>query len=739
VNNQIPDSLLQLFVTAPKGLEQLLYTEISALCCDNVRQTRGGVSCCASLEQMYRICLWSRIGGRVLLPLMQEEVTDEKQLYTLVRNIAWEKHFPCSATFAVDCNTQQSRLDHSRFIALKAKDAVVDRYRDLFAQRPDVDTHAPDWRLNLHLYRDQLVVSLDLSGASLHRRGYRTQGGKAPLKENLAAALLQRAGWPEIAENGGTLIDPMCGSGTLVLEAALMAGDCAPGLLREYFGFLAWSKHEPQLWRNLRQEAQQRRTAGLAAIPPLCGYDRDARAIADAESNTARAGLEEVVRFRRQELEQLTSGAEVEADRPEEPAGLIITNPPYGERMGEVEQLRALYRQLGERLRAHFNGWQAAIFTGTPALGPEIGLRAYRKHHFFNGALACELLHFEVKPQNYFRPSVEAPHGLAPVEEISEAARMFANRLKKNLKQRRRWARREGVECYRIYDADLPDYAVAIDLYADKVHVQEYQAPSQVDPRVARWRLREIITLLPESLSVDENAIYLKVRKRQRGASQYEKNAASGEFFTVQEYGLKYRVNLCDYLDTGLFLDHRPLRKRLRIEAQGKDFLNLFCYTASATVAATAGAAATTTSVDMSATYLEWAQHNMRLNGYTAPSHTYIQADCLQWLREQNYKPAYDLIFLDPPSFSNSKRMQDTLDIQRDHILLIGLAAGLLKSEGILYFSTNLRRFKLDEDELQRLGLQYADITTETIPPDFARNPRIHQCWRIWQSEEHQG
>jgi 23S rRNA (guanine2445-N2)-methyltransferase / 23S rRNA (guanine2069-N7)-methyltransferase len=198
-------------------------------------------------------------------------------------------------------------------------------------------------------------------------------------------------------------------------------------------------------------------------------------------------------------------------------------------------------------------------------------------------------------------------------------------------------------------------------------------------------------------------------------------------------------VNLCDYLDTGLFLDHRPLRKRLRIEAQGKDFLNLFCYTASATVAATAGAAATTTSVDMSATYLEWAQHNMRLNGYTAPSHTYIQADCLQWLREQNYKPAYDLIFLDPPSFSNSKRMQDTLDIQRDHILLIGLAAGLLKPEGILYFSTNLRRFKLDEDELQRLGLQYADITTETIPPDFARNPRIHQCWRIWQSEEHQG
>ncbi|MFN2257103.1 MAG: bifunctional 23S rRNA (guanine(2069)-N(7))-methyltransferase RlmK/23S rRNA (guanine(2445)-N(2))-methyltransferase RlmL [Desulfuromonadaceae bacterium] len=727
MNNQTSDLLLQLFVTAPKGLEQLLHAEICTLGSTDSRQTRGGVACSVPLELMYRICLWSRFGGRVLLPLAQEQVTDEHQLYNLVRSIAWEEHFPCGSTFAVDCNAQQSCLTHTQFIALKAKDAVVDRYRDLYAQRPDVDTETPDWRLNLHLYRDQLVVSLDLSGVSLHKRGYRTEGGKAPLKENLAAALLQRAGWPEIASQGGALLDPMCGSGTLVLEAALMAGDCAPGSLREHFGFLTWKQHVPELWQALRQEAQDRRNVGMAALPYICGYDQDARAISAARANAERAGVGDVVQFRQQGLDQFAP-----CDLPKsqaEPAGLIITNPPYGERMGEVEALRALYSQLGERLRTEFKGWRAAIFTGTPALGPEIGLRAQRKHHFFNGALACELLHFTIEPQNYFRPPVKAAHGLAPVEEISDAAQMFVNRLKKNLKQRRRWAKREGLECYRIYDADLPDYAVAIDMYADRVHVQEYQAPAQIDARMARRRVREIITVLPEILGVDEDAVYVKVRKRQRGKAQYEKHAASGEYFVVDEYGLKYRVNLCDYLDTGLFLDHRPIRKLLRTEARGKDFLNLFAYTGSASVAAAAGGATSTTTVDMSATYLEWARSNMRLNGFTPAEHTYIQADCLEWLKHSSAK--YGLIFLDPPSFSNSKRMQDTLDIQRDHVGLIEATSTLLAREGVLIFSTNLRRFKLDEPALQELGLELEDVTLATIPPDFERNSRIHRCWRI--------
>jgi 23S rRNA (guanine2445-N2)-methyltransferase / 23S rRNA (guanine2069-N7)-methyltransferase len=731
VNEHNPESLLQLFVTAPKGLEQLLQAEISALGGTDVRCTRGGIRVNAPLELMYRICLWSRFAGRVLLPLVEEQITDAEQLYALVYSIEWERHFACSATFAVDCNTHQSQLNHSQFIALKAKDAVVDHYRDVYAQRPDVDINSPDWRLNLHLYRDQLVLSLDLSGESLHRRGYRTRGGEAPLKENLAAALLQRAGWPDIANRGGALFDPMCGSGTLVLEAAMMAARCAPGLLRPKFGFLLWEGHKHEVWQHLRREAEQRRRTDVETLPPMYGYDHNPSSIAAAQENAKRAGLGEVVCFRRRELEDFDT-RDLRSGYDGTP-GLVITNPPYGERMGNREELESLYTLLGERLRLHFYNWRAAVFTGTPELGPEIGLRAQRKHHFFNGALECELLHFEIDPRHYFRAPVKAAHGLAPVEDISDAATMFANRLRKNLKQRRRWARRQGVEAYRIYDADLPDYAVAIDMYADKVHVQEYQAPAQIDPRLARRRLREIITLLPEILQVDEDAVHVKVRKRQRGRAQYVKQDVTNDFFNVEEYGLKFRVNLSDYLDTGLFLDHRPVRKMVRETASQRDFLNLFAYTGSATVAAAAGGAASTTSVDMSGTYLDWARENMRINAFSGAQHTYVQADCLQWLDTCRNK--YGLIFLDPPSFSNSKRMQDTLDVQRDHVELIRKAAALLNENGELIFSTNLRRFKLDSSALQRLDLKFEDITRATIPDDFARNPNIHRCWRIWRNK----
>ncbi len=727
VNNDHSESRLQLFVTAPKGLEPLLHEEITALGGVDPRPTRGGVSCSGSLELVYAICMWSRFGGRVLLPLAQEQVTDEEQLYTLVRSIDWEKHFPCSATFAVDCNAQQSRLHHSQFLALKAKDAVVDYYRERCGQRPDVDVSNPDWRLNLHLYRDQLIVSLDLSGTSLHRRGYRIDTWKAPLKEHLAAALLQRAGWPDIAKRGGALIDPMCGSGTLVLEAALMAADFAPGLLRQHFGFFAWEKHDEKVWQQIRQQAEARRGAGMVSLPPLFGYDSDPRAIAAAEYNMRRAGFEGAVVFQCKELQYLDQSDL--AIQPERSSGLIIANPPYGERMGEVEELRQLYQQLGERLRTQFDGWSAAIFTGTPELGPELGLRARRKHHFYNGALKCELLHFDINSQTHFRPPVEAAHGLAPVEEISAAAQMFGNRVQKNLKQLRRWAKREGIECYRVYDADLPDYAVAIDIYGNQVHVQEYQAPAEVDPRTARRRLREVITVLPAILDVDGTSVHVKVRQRQRGNMQYEKQDAKNEFFTVNEYGLKFKINLSDYLDSGLFLDHRPLRKILRQKAAGQDVLNLFAYTGSASVAAAAGGATSTTTVDMSATYLGWARDNMRNNGFVGSEHTFVQADCLQWLG--GCTSTFGLIFLDPPSFSNSKRMQDTFDVQRDHAKLIQQVSTLLRVGGELIFSTNLRRFKFEVQALTQQGLACEDITRSTIPPDFARNPRIHTCWSI--------
>jgi 23S rRNA (guanine2445-N2)-methyltransferase / 23S rRNA (guanine2069-N7)-methyltransferase len=537
----------------------------------------------------------------------------------------------------------------------------------------------------------------------------------APLKENLAAAILLRAGWPEVAAHGGALIDPMCGSGTLVIEAALMAADCAPGLTRPYWGFSGWLQHRTDIWDTLLQEARQRRETGMQKLPVMVGYDQERQAIRAALENADMAGFGQHLHFERRGLDHLQAvpGA---IDH----AGLLVTNPPYGERLGEVNELRPLYQLLGEKLREHFSGWQAAVFTGNPDLARHIGIRAHKLYKLYNGALECRLLNFDVAEERFFGAD-------APQAPLSDGAKMFANRLRKNMKQLRRWLKKEGITCYRLYDADMPEYAVAVDIYEERVHVQEYQAPASVDSRQAERRLREVMRVLPEVLEVEPDAITLKVRRKQKGSSQYQKFDRTGERLEVREGNCWFLVNLTDYLDTGLFLDHRPTRFMLQAMAEGKSFLNLFAYTGTATVHAVKGGAATSVTVDMSRTYLEWAQANLRLNQLAGPQHRFVAADVLQYLeREQEH---YDLIFLDPPTFSTSKSMETTLDIQRDHVRLIRLAANLLAPAGVLIFSNNFRKFRMDFGALPELEIE--NITAATIPQDFARNPKIHNCWRI--------
>lgn len=311
---------------------------------------------------------------------------------------------------------------------------------------------------------------------------------------------------------------------------------------------------------------------------------------------------------------------------------------------------------------------------------------------------------------------------------------MLANRLAKNAKALKKWREAEQIHCYRLYDADLPEYAFAVDVYEGErrwVHVQEYAAPPSVDPERARRRLREALGVIPEALAITESQLFFKVRRPQKGNAQYERIAETRRFHQVEESGLKFLVNFEDYLDTGLFLDHRDIRRLIGTLAAGKRFLNLFAYTGTATVHAAHGGAVATTTVDMSRTYQEWTRQNLRLNGFETNAHRLVQADCLQWLDAIEERQLYDLIFLDPPSFSASKRMRGTLDIQRDHVELIGKSCRLLAPDGVLIFSTNRRRFRIDESGLTKLGLVVSDITAETLPRDFARNPRIHGCWRL--------
>ncbi|WP_455234642.1 bifunctional 23S rRNA (guanine(2069)-N(7))-methyltransferase RlmK/23S rRNA (guanine(2445)-N(2))-methyltransferase RlmL [Thiogranum longum] len=315
---------------------------------------------------------------------------------------------------------------------------------------------------------------------------------------------------------------------------------------------------------------------------------------------------------------------------------------------------------------------------------------------------------------------------------VSDGAQMFANRLKKNLKRLDPWLKREDIHCYRLYDADIPEYAMAVDVYQGKqrwIHVQEYQAPRSVDPNKAQQRLQQALDVIPETLAIGPAQLFCKVRRQQKGSAQYEKLATAGTFHEVMEGGNRFLVNFTDYLDTGLFLDHRLTRAMLRELAAGKRFLNLFAYTGSATVYAASGGAAATTTVDMSRTYLDWARRNMELNGFTGKQHQFIQADCLEWLNATSAGSCYELIFLDPPSFSTSKRMRATLDIQRDHVTLIRSAVKLLTTDGLLVFSNNLRRFKMDHEALHDLWIE--NISRVTLPKDFERNPKIHNCWKI--------
>lgn len=720
---------LQFLASAPRGLADLLARELEALGAGDVRERSTGVTFSGSLAVGYRACLWSRIANRVFLELARFEARSAEDFYAAARRVDWSSHIGAGATLACDFSGRHPSITHSHFGALKLKDAIVDALRDTHGFRPDVELQRPGVRVHAHAHGgERITLSLDLSGESLHRRGYRGAAGEAPLKENVAAGMLLRSGWLELAAEGAELLDPMCGSGTIVIEAALIAGDRAPGLLRDYFGFLGWRGHDPQLWNEIRKEAESRAAASALvsrASSVIRGQDRDAAAVRTARANAQRAGVEAITRFEVKALEQAA---------PTATAGLLCVNPPYGVRLEDHEAARALHRELGTVLRERFQGWQAAVLIGAPDLGMELGIRAYRTHALWNGALECRLLRIKVAPESERQPGTLSRGG-AQFRD-TPGARMFANRLGKNLKRLQGWADKEGISCFRVYDADMPEYAFAIDLYrtiepqASWLYVQEYAAPAEIELDAVRRRRGEAMSTLTEVTGVSPEHIRVRTRRRTRRGEQYDKLGGQASYHLVEEDGLRFQVNFDDYLDTGLFLDHRLTRRRLRAAAAGKRFLNLFAYTGTATVYAAAGGASATTTVDLSNTYLDWAQHNLALNRLTGSQHRFVHADCREWLDHSAREGGpHDLIFLDPPTFSNSKRMEGVLDIERDHADLVDACMRLLAPGGLLVFSTNAQRFRLDPQLAARLAVQ--DVSAATLPRDFERNPRIHRCFEI--------
>ena len=706
----------QYLAVTSNGLENLLVEELTKLGVTDAKPVQAGVKFTASNDLVYRCCLWSRLASRFVRVLAEFNCNDDMDLYLASSAVNWIGHFHSSKRLVVDFNGTNREIRNSQYGAMKVKDAIVDHFEKKNLPRPSIDKENPNLRVHVRLHRDKALLGIDMVGGGLHLRGYRPKSGRAPLRETLAAAIVLRSGWNEELK----LLDPMCGSGTLLIEAAMMAANMAPGVKRQSWGFESLEDFEPETWAEIKSEANVQARRGVKkTVARFWGMDNDESVLKTARENARRAGVDTLIDFSQADASN--------CKRPEGfETGVIVSNPPYGERLGTEPGLIALYSEFGAQLKAEFPGSQASIFSSSDELLSCLRMRADKQFKLNNGAIACIQKNYSISLSGARSDSGDN------VTKI-QVAPDFSNRLKKNIAKIGKWARKEQLDCYRIYDADLPEYNVAIDQYLDHLVIQEYAAPKDIPEEKAKKRLTDIIRASIQVTGIQANNVVLKVREKQKGRQQYQKLAQKSETLTVVEYGVKLSVNLHDYLDTGLFLDHKLTRRQIGQMAQGKDFLNLFAYTGSATVHAACGGAKSTTTVDMSNTYLDWAKQNMQLNGQVGRQHRFEQADCLQWL--EHCDKQFDLIFIDPPTFSNSKRMEQSFDVQRDHIQLMKNLKRLLKARGKIVFSNNKRHFKMDIEGLGELSLVAENISHKTLPMDFARNKHIHNCWVITHKE----
>jgi 23S rRNA (guanine2445-N2)-methyltransferase / 23S rRNA (guanine2069-N7)-methyltransferase len=711
---------VKFWLACARGLEYLLADELVALGATRAGAGVAGVNAEGDPGLPYRALMHARLASRVLWPLAEFECANEQDLYQGVHALPWLEHVRAEGTLAVDAHVSGPELTHERYAAQRVKDAIVDRIRSEVGVRPSVDVEDPDVRVNFALRKGRASISVDLGGGPLHRRGWRQAQGDAPLKENLAAAMLLRGDWPRIHREGGELLDPMCGSGTLLIEGALMAADEAPGLQR--WGAAQpsrWLQFDVEDWQRVRAEAAERARVGREKLRPVFhGADLDPNALRAAQANADRAGVGELLRLDRRPVSQLPV---MSAAR-----GTVVCNPPYDKRLAADP---TLYRELGAALQRAAPGWRASLLCGDEELARATGLRAKKTYLVNNGPIECTLLVVDPLrgPEKPARESTQA-------RPLSDGASMVANRLRKNLKRLKSWRERNAIGCYRLYDADLPEYSAAVDIYQEAggenrqfLHVQEYAAPDSIPEADVKRRFGELLHALHDVFPIPRERVVVKTREKGKGGSKYGRTGEQGEFFAVAEGAARLWVNLRDYLDTGLFLDHRPLRLRLAREAKGKRVLNLFCYTGTASVHAALGGAASTTSVDLSATYLDWAGRNFTHNGLGAAMHRLVQADAMRWLEAD--RGQYDLVFCDPPTFSNSARAED-FDTQRDHVRLLRAAMARLAPGGLLLFSNNFRRFRMDEPALSEFA-RVEDISARTIDADFERNARIHRAWEL--------
>lgn len=721
-----PDTPPRLTARTLGGLEELLAAEIRSIGGEVLAVGRRTVEFAGSTEVLYRSVLESRMAIRVLEPLGRFAVDSPEAMHAAITAIDWREHFSRNDTLRVDAVIHNTFLTNSLYAAQLVKDAVVDCLRTRAGWRPDVRRRGASQRLAVHLVGTTATLYRDAAGRSLHQRGWRQVTGEAPLSEVLAAGILALAGWQPDEATGQAMavLDPMCGSGTFLVEAATAAARIAPGLVRARrgdHGFLRFHDCDRDLAGRIIASLEER------VVEPrgiFVGSDLDPAMAAAAAQNAAAAGVGEWLRL---------SAGGFETVEPPAGTGLVVTNPPYGERLPAARE-GIVFKRLGDWLFNRFGGWQAAVLAPDTPAARRFSLKPRLRLPLANGSIHCRLLLADIRrrPPSPAASQPGAAAAGAAARGFDEQAGDFRRRLAKRFRHLSRWARRQGIEAYRVYDRDIPEIPLAIDWYGGWLHAAEYDRPhGRTELEHAVW-LARLLEEAAAELGVPPAKAFLKARRRQRGGGQYDKLDERQAVRTVHEGSLAFEVNLSDYVDTGLFLDHRTTRRLVCEEATGKRVLNLFCYTGSFTVAAVAGGARETVSVDLSNTYLDWAGRNLAANRIaSAAAHRLVRDEARAFLHHHGRRgeQPFDLAVVDPPTFSRSARSPEPWSVQDDHAGLLERLADRLVPGGVVYFSSNFRRFQLDE---QRLAARYAirEITRQTLPEDF-RNRRIHRTWRL--------
>lgn len=728
--------VIQLIATSAFGIESIVRHELSQLGYAARIVGPGRIQFDADRDAICRTNLWLRTADRLLILVARFDAPDFDALFETTQSLPWENWIGADGAFPVNGRSRKSQLSSVPAIQRAVKRAVVDRLKAAH-NVDELPENGPLYGIEVALLDDQATLTIDTTGPSLHKRGYRQQAGLAPIKETLAAALIQLSFW----QPDRPLIDPFCGSGTIPIEAALIGRNIAPGLRRE-FSAEQWPQIDPDRWTNLREEASRQITDSLPVR--IIGTDADTRSLKLARHHAERAGVADDIHFQEKLFERITSKRQY---------GCVVTNPPYGQRLGERAEIESLHRSIPEVLRV-LPTWSHFILTAQPNFERLIQKQADRRRKLYNGRIECTYYQFHgPKPGTSTTPRVEPPElrendtmavldtddvrsAPAPLRQVfgglsqkaKEQAELFQSRLRKRARHFRRWPTKQDIHCFRVYERDIPEIPLIVDRYEDHLHLTEYERPHDRDlGQHADW-LDLMKQTAAEALEIDLEKVFLKVKRRQRGKTQHEKIDQASDEIAVREGGLRFWVNLSDYVDTGLFLDHRNTRSMVRDASKDKRVLNLFGYTGAFSVYAADGAARSVTTVDWSKTYLEWARRNFQLNSLEGQRVHFVQKDAREYLADLRRDQQFDIAIVDPPTFSNSKRVDSDWEIQRDHAQLLADVLERIADGGRVYFSTNFRRFKFTDQQLNARSIH--EISRQTVPPDF-RNQRIHRCWLI--------